>query len=332
MIVNHVIIFVSLVVAVAPMIAMVFFIWWLDRYDREPLKYVFGAYLWGGFGAVFLSIVGTEIGIKAFGEIIYNSGFDFTAVVIAPFIEELMKGLVVFFLLRYRQFDNVTDGLVYGAASGLGFGMTENFLYFIQLAGPNPGYDWLNLLFIRSIMTANMHCAASATFGAGISMLKDNGVKGLRRVFVFYLMAVFLHGAWNYLVTSRVAAYWGLAVMLLFTYIVIIFIIFILEIRRERKQRESILLEEFDIGVLPLAYKKVLMSYAAMRKGDWFPEYLNKNKYLSLVSRLALRKSAYFRVDEKRKVHIKDEIVEIRKELVRFSELIQQFPTDRGTG
>ena len=329
---DHVIIFVSLVVAVSPVLAILFFIWWLDRYDREPLKYVFGAYLWGGFGAVFLSIVGTEIGIRALGDIVYNSGFDFTAVVLAPVIEEFMKGLVVFFLLRYRQFDNVTDGLVYGAASGLGFGMTENFLYFTQLAGPYPGYDWLNLLFIRSVMTANMHCAASATFGAGISMLRDNGAKGLRKVFIFYFMAVFLHGAWNYLVTSRVAAYWGLAIILLFTYIVVIFIIFLLGIRNERKQRESILQEEFDIGVLPLAYKKVLMSYGAMRKRNWFPEYLNKNKYLSLVSRLALRKSAYFRVDEKRKGRIKDEIVKIRKELIRYSELLQQFPEDTGKG
>lgn len=42
---DHVVIYISLIVAVAPMLAMLFFIWWLDRYDREPLRYVFGAYL-----------------------------------------------------------------------------------------------------------------------------------------------------------------------------------------------------------------------------------------------------------------------------------------------
>lgn len=329
---DHVVIYISLIVAVAPMLAMLFFIWWLDRYDREPLRYVFGAYLWGGFGAVFLSMVGTEIGIRAFGEVINNSGYDFTSVVLAPLVEEFMKGLVVFFLLRYRQFDNVTDGLVYGAASGLGFGMMENFLYFTLLAGPSPGYEWLNMLFVRSVMTANMHCAASATFGAGISMLRDKGTRGISRVIIFYAMAVVLHGTWNYLVTSTVAAYWGLAIILLFTYIVIIFIIFVLGIRRERKARESILLEEFDLGVLPVAYKKILMSYGAMRKSDWFPEYLNKTKYLSLVSRLALRKSACFKVDEETKSRVKEEIVEIRKELVRYSELIEEFPADKGAG
>ena len=125
---NHVIIFVSLIVAVTPMVAMLIFIWWVDRYDREPLKYVFGAFLWGGFGAIALSILGTDAGIRMLGGIVNTTEFDFPAVVLAPFIEEFMKGLIVLFLLRFRQFDNVTDGLVYGAASGLGFGMTENFM------------------------------------------------------------------------------------------------------------------------------------------------------------------------------------------------------------
>lgn len=43
---DHVIIFVSLIAAAAPVLAVLFFIWWVDRYDREPLGYVFAAFLW----------------------------------------------------------------------------------------------------------------------------------------------------------------------------------------------------------------------------------------------------------------------------------------------
>jgi RsiW-degrading membrane proteinase PrsW (M82 family) len=50
------IVFISLVVAVAPMAAMLFFIWWVHRYDRKPLRYVFGSFIWGAFGAFILSI------------------------------------------------------------------------------------------------------------------------------------------------------------------------------------------------------------------------------------------------------------------------------------
>ncbi len=322
---DHAIIFVSLIVAVAPVVAILFFIWWIDRYDREPLKYVFAAFLWGGLGAIALSILGTEAGIRMLGRFADYSGFDFPAVVLAPFIEELMKGLVVFFLLRYRQFDNVTDGLVYGAASGLGFGMTENFMYFTQFAGNSPGYEWLNLLFIRSMMTANMHCAASATFGAGISKLKDGGKNAWMSMGGFFLLAVFLHATWNFLVTSRDEAYWGLAVLILLIYIIFIFVIFVRGIMGERKQREVVLVEEFDLGVLPAGHKQILMSYRAMRKGNWFPDYLNKNKYLSLVGRLALRKTSYYRSEGNRQASLQKEIVELRKELKRFADLIQRL-------
>ncbi len=328
---NHVIIFVSLIVAVTPMVAMLIFIWWVDRYDREPLKYVFGAFLWGGFGAIALSILGTDAGIRMLGGIVNTTEFDFPAVVLAPFIEEFMKGLVVIFLLRMRQFDNVTDGLVYGAASGLGFGMTENFMYFTQFAGSAPGFEWLNLLFIRSMMTANMHCAASATFGAGISKLKDGGKNPWMSVGGFYLLAVFLHATWNFLVTSRSEAYWGIAVLILIIYIIFIFVIYVRGIMGERKQREVVLVEEFDLGVLPADHRKILMSYRAMRRGSWFPEYLNKDKYLALVSRLALRKTSYYRSDEKRQAVLQKEIVELRKELKRFSDLLQQLQQEKST-
>ena len=49
---------------------------------------------------------------------------------IAPLIEEPAKALCLLALYRSREFDNATDGFVYGAAAGLGFGMTENFFYF----------------------------------------------------------------------------------------------------------------------------------------------------------------------------------------------------------
>jgi hypothetical protein len=174
-----------------------------------------------------------------------------------------------------------------------------------------------------------MHCAASATFGAGISKLKDGGKNAWIAVGGFYLLAVFLHATWNFLVTSRVEAYWGLAVIILFVYIVFIFVIFVRGVMGERKQREVVLVEEFDLGVLPADHKNILMSYRAMRRGGWFPEYLNKDKYLSLVSRLALRKTSYYKSEGSRQAALQKEIVELRKELKRFADLFQQLQREK---
>jgi RsiW-degrading membrane proteinase PrsW (M82 family) len=326
---NQAIVFISLVLAIAPMLALLFFIWWVDRYDREPLKYVLVSFLWGGFGAIALSILGTEAGIRILGNLVNNVGFNFPAVVLGPFTEEFMKGLVVFFLLGVMRFGNVTDSLIFGAASGLGFGMTENFMFFSQLAGASHGFDWLNLLFFRSTITVNMHCAASATFGAGISRLKDGGKNAWLYVCIFYLLAVFLHASWNFLVTSRIVAYWNLAVIMLIAYVIFIIVLFVRGILKERKQRAEVLLEEFDSGILPPEHRKILMSYIAMRRGNWFPEYLNKDKYLRLVGRLALRKVSYNRSEGKYKTALQKEIIELRKELKNFTDLLYQLSQEK---
>jgi RsiW-degrading membrane proteinase PrsW (M82 family) len=320
------IVFISFVIAVAPMIGMVFFIWWIDRYDREPLRYLFGSFFWGALGAFIISVIGSELSLEIFGELSPEREIAIGTTVVAPIVEEAMKGAVLFLLLRFRDFDNVTDGLVYGAAAGLGFGMTENFFYFIGYARQQPIEEWLNLLFIRSVFTAYMHSAATATFGAGVSRLKNSGWGAIFSVICFYIIAVVLHAGWNTLLRIEKPETGGLAILLLLLYFGIIFLLFVIGIRKERRQREKLLEEEFAAGILPSNFKKILFSYRAMRKGNWFPAYLNKDKYLSLVSRLVMHRSAYTRASENRRKILDGEITEIRQELKRFSDLIVRIP------
>jgi len=54
------------------------------------------------------------------------------AVLVAPLVEETTKGIYLFKTAKGFEIDNITDGLVYGGAIGLGFGMTENFFYFLS--------------------------------------------------------------------------------------------------------------------------------------------------------------------------------------------------------
>lgn len=326
------ILYIAIVVSIAPMVALLAFIWWFDRYDREPLRFVLVAFLWGGFGAVALTFIADEIIFKIYHDAIvsmYIKGFNASAVIVAPVVEELMKGLIVFFLLRYRNFDNVTDGLVYGAAAGLGFAMTENFIYYTLYTDfHSMGYEWLYTIYLRSMFSANVHCAASATFGAGIAKLKEHGIKGIVYVLGAFTAAVLIHATWNYLLTTGDVEDAAMGVFVLIIYIAVIFIIFVFGIRGERKQREKVLQEEFDLGVLPEKFKKTLMSYWAMKKSGWFPESLNKDKYLRLVSKLSLRKTSYFKAAGKRKEILHQEIIETRLELKEFSELINRVSKD----
>ena len=60
-------------------------------------------------------------------------------VLVAPLVEEPCKALFLAYVIWNRHFDNMTDGFVYGAAAGLGFGMTENLLYFVSACGDLGG-------------------------------------------------------------------------------------------------------------------------------------------------------------------------------------------------
>src|SRR6476619_6693825 len=128
------------VVAIATLLALIptifyaLFIWWLDRHEKEPLPLLLVAFLWGAVPAIIIAIVlEVVIGFPVDQLISSDTGRELTsASVIAPVVEELVKALilVVLFLAFRREFDNVLDGIVYGAMVGLGFAFVENILYF----------------------------------------------------------------------------------------------------------------------------------------------------------------------------------------------------------
>jgi len=124
----------SAIAAVIPMSVYLFLIWKFDKYDREPFKFVFANYLWGAIGAIVLALIGSIL-FTSFVSLFIKDELTlsrFGAVVVAPIVEEITKGLFLLITVASRKFDNITDGIVYGGAIGLGFGMTENFLYFVS--------------------------------------------------------------------------------------------------------------------------------------------------------------------------------------------------------
>src|SRR6476646_7736841 len=148
------------VVAIATLLTLIptifyaLFIWWLDRYEKEPLPLLLVAFLWGAVPAVIIAIVlEVVIGFPVDQLISSDTGRELTsASVIAPVVEELVKALilVVLFLAFRREFDNVLDGIVYGAMVGLGFAMVENVLYLTSAASDGGIGNMITLWAFRA--------------------------------------------------------------------------------------------------------------------------------------------------------------------------------------
>ncbi|MBV5332193.1 PrsW family intramembrane metalloprotease [bacterium] len=128
---------------------------WLDRFEPEPGWMLALTFFWGaivaGLFASFFNTMGGLLVAAAAGE---TAGTLFSLVISAPLVEETAKGvaILILFLWKRNEFDNVTDGVIYAAMAGLGFAMTENALYYgRQFASGGGGRHALALRQSRGI-------------------------------------------------------------------------------------------------------------------------------------------------------------------------------------
>jgi RsiW-degrading membrane proteinase PrsW (M82 family) len=285
----------SLFAAFIPMFSYLLIIWWLDRNEREPFWMLLLNFFWGATGAIILGIIGSlifQIPISVViqsisdgdaSELIDLSG----AIITAPFVEEFTKGIFLVIMALQKNFDGVVDGVVYGGAIGLGFGMTENFLYFLTY-GKTPA-DWIMLVIIRTLFSAVMHCMSQATFGAFIGFAK---FKPLFIKFIFipvgFLSAVFLHFAWNLTVSFQNTSLLGMLFLVLYSFA--IFAIFQVSLFMESKTIMKELKEESNLGLIPSEHLNYI-PYATRRfRYGWCPIGVNQKNYVQTAIKLALRK------------------------------------------
>ena len=170
---------VSLFFGFVPMFFFAAFVYWLDRYEKEPKILLWATFFWG----VVIAAGGAFIINTAFGLGIYvftgseNAAEIGTTSIVAPIVEEALKGLavlIVFFMFR-KEFDSVLDGIIYGGIAALGFAATENTLYIFRNGYQEGGWGGLFLLaFIRVIIVGWQHPFYTAFTGIGLAVSRTN--------------------------------------------------------------------------------------------------------------------------------------------------------------
>lgn len=96
---------VSIFFGFAPMFLYAAFVYWLDRYEKEPKALLGAAFFWGviiAAGGAFIINTAFGIGIYIFTNSEVAADFGTTSVV-APVVEEILKGMavaIVFLMFR----------------------------------------------------------------------------------------------------------------------------------------------------------------------------------------------------------------------------------------
>jgi protease PrsW len=302
----------SLIAAVLPIMGYLFFIWKFDRYDREPFGLLFKNFTWGAVGAVFFAFICNSIFSLIVSAIFRDRKFaDLTSTIIgAPVIEEIAKGFFLFITISNKNFDNFTDGIVYGGAIGLGFGMTENFLYFLSYG--KDLNSWINIVFVRTMFSAVMHCVATAVFGAFLGYAKYKSL--LHKIIAVpagLALAMFIHFAWNFSVSFQATSVVGFIFMIMT--ISIFILAFKLAIINERRLIFEELSDEVKLGFLPDGHLDII---AFNRKG--LIDGINpkdKNNYLKSAVALAFKKRQLNFVGARQKAEFQNEVNLLRTKI-----------------
>ncbi|MGA7909966.1 MAG: PrsW family glutamic-type intramembrane protease [Candidatus Dormiibacterota bacterium] len=180
----------------------------MDRNEKEPWRLVLVAAAWGAIVATSLVIWGETIWeATAQRSLVPGPGLDASTAFMAGVLEELAKGsaVVLLFLVMRDDFDDVVDGIVYGAAVGLGFNFMESITYMTNLyaifqpegiGGYAAGFQW----YARQVLGLFFgHATYTAFIGAGIGIarqLPSVRQKGFA-IASGFIVAIAAHFSWD---------------------------------------------------------------------------------------------------------------------------------------
>ena len=175
-------------VGVLPALAFLGALLYFDSYKLVPLRAVLLAILVGGICAGLAWLANQQIG----------SSLDLSRTALsryaAPLVEELLKALVLVFLLRTHRIGFLVDAGIYGFAVGTGFALVEN-VYLLQVQSQANLAVWI----VRGFGTAIMHGGCTAMFAViAAAMSETRAHLTARDLLPGFLLAVVTHSLYNH--------------------------------------------------------------------------------------------------------------------------------------
>ncbi|GAB3601211.1 PrsW family intramembrane metalloprotease [Microbacterium tumbae] len=185
---------------------------WLNRWNRARPALLLSAFAWGASVAAFCSIWSQQW-LHSLVDALWgvDAGLWVRPLIITPVTEEVLKGLLLVWLLvrRRREITGVLDGIVYAGLVGVGFSFTENSLYLgrplIEVLGSGASdaaaISVLGVtIFMRVLMMPFFHSLMVALTGIGAGIAARSRGRGARLlpVALGLLAAIVLHGIWDW--------------------------------------------------------------------------------------------------------------------------------------
>ncbi|OGO77581.1 MAG: hypothetical protein A2Y23_11495 [Clostridiales bacterium GWB2_37_7] len=185
-----------LISAVAPSIALLYYFYLRDKYEKEPRQMLFKAFALGSFAVA--PVVFFELRLNIFDLAEKDLlGAGYTAFIVAGLVEEGFKFFIFWiFVWKNKNFNEMYDGIVYSVFISLGFATTENIGY-VLLSG-------FHTAFVRSITAVPAHALFGVAMGYYFGKAKfTNQSKSIRYLTLAFFIPIVLHGVYDFILFAQ---------------------------------------------------------------------------------------------------------------------------------
>lgn len=181
-----------LLLAIAPITVVILYIYFKDKYEKEPIKILAISFLLGATVSIILTFI---IGYIASSFVPLTDVKSVSQQFIKAFftvalVEEFSKYIIVrFYAQRNNEFNEPFDGIVYAVMVSMGFAALENILYTFQY-----GYG----VGVTRAFTA---VPAHATFGIIMGYFMGKAKFSKNRIklnLLGLLLATLFHGSYDF--------------------------------------------------------------------------------------------------------------------------------------
>ncbi|MBG7613588.1 PrsW family intramembrane metalloprotease [Polaribacter sp. BAL334] len=181
-----------LLLAIAPAMIIILYIYFKDKFEKEPIGFLVKNFLMGAIVSVIITLLLSIIANQFFPLTNETSIFQqfIKAFFVVGFVEEFSKYIIVkFYAQKNDEFNEPFDGIVYAVLVSMGFAALENVMYVFQY-GVSTG-------IIRAFTAVPAHATFGILMGYFMGLAKFSKNKQLLNI-TGLLVATFFHGAYDF--------------------------------------------------------------------------------------------------------------------------------------
>ena len=189
---------VTLLIALAPIFIILFYVYFRDKYEKEPIGLLIKTLIAGAIITLPIYFIETKLSSLGVRTMSSSDNVLWSAFVVAAGTEEVVKFAALFLLIwTNKNFNERFDGIVYAVFISLGFAMVENLFYVFQ-SGVSIGW-------VRAITAVPAHAFFGITMGYyfGIARFSNEGMKSAYMIRAL-MWPVILHGFYDYCLMSEI--------------------------------------------------------------------------------------------------------------------------------